>query len=292
MSRSITCSNKDGYTLVFREDGFSPFLLASVDGIYEVENDVSMTQNTMIDGGTYQGMVAKIRNPVLTIMYNVNTRYAQEERDILHQLFKQDDVGTLIYEENGVKRKADYVVEYIRPIAGKPMFTISLKCEDSAFYDINEYTATMATWVPKFEFSHEFSADKEEFASRESVALRNIRNDTALEKIGLNITITANGEIRNPSLTHVEKDEHIAIGSDNYPLVMEFGDKIIITTTDGNKHVYLVHSGIQVEVNEYLTDDSEFIQLQRGDNHIGYGANSGSENMSVVIKYRLKYASA
>lgn len=288
--RSITCSNDDGYTLTFGEDALQPFVLASVEGIYTVDNNVTMTDNTMSDGATYQGSRTKRRNIVITVIHDPSIHYAQMERNILSRLFKKDSAGLLVYTEDGVSRKTEYVVEYIRPIKKKPMFTISLLCADPFFYEMNDITVTMSAWVASFRFPHRFRM--EPIGYRENVTSQNIVNDNAEENIGLEIRILANGEVTNPSIYHIEEDTHITIGTSSKPLTLVYGDELVITTGINNKHVYLIHSGTKTEINEYLTEDSEFIQLQRGNNNIGYGSGSGEDNMSVSIKYRFKYASA
>ena len=70
------------------------------------------------------------------------------------------------------------------------------------------------------------------------------------------------------------------------------GDQVLITTSDNNKQVYLIHEGVTTPINEFLTEDSVFIQLMRGVNSIGYDADSGVDNMVVQITYRLKFAGA
>ena len=65
MNRTITCRNDDGYELTFGETGFDPFLLESCDGCYSVKNNVTMSDNTMLDCATYQGSVAAKRKIVL-----------------------------------------------------------------------------------------------------------------------------------------------------------------------------------------------------------------------------------
>ena len=44
-----------------------------------------------------------------------------------------------------------------------------------------------------------------------------------------------------------------------------------------------------VNINEYLSEGSEFIQLQHGKNTITYTADEGINYMSVSIFYRLLY---
>ena len=43
------------------------------------------------------------------------------------------------------------------------------------------------------------------------------------------------------------------------------------------------------EINEYLDEESEFIQLMRGENTIGYAADSGDGYLSETVTFRYKY---
>ena len=70
------------------------------------------------------------------------------------------------------------------------------------------------------------------------------------------------------------------------------GDVVIITTAQNDKHVYLQRGTEKTEVNEYMTEESKFIQLMRGNNNIGYTADIGDEYLSVSIQYRMKYSGA
>ena len=73
---------------------------------------------------------------------------------------------------------------------------------------------------------------------------------------------------------------------------MENGDVVIITTAVNNKHVYLIRGETKTEVNEFVTEESKYIQLMRGHNNIGYTAELGEEYLSVTIQYRMKYSGA
>ena len=67
------------------------------------------------------------------------------------------------------------------------------------------------------------------------------------------------------------------------------GDIITITTDTNKKNVYLTHNGVKTAINEYLSDDSQFMQLVHGSNTFKYDADSGADNMNVTISYRLHY---
>lgn len=295
--RSVKCTNKTtGNSITFGEEGFAPFFLATADGLYQSENNVYISDNTMTDGGTYQGSVAKVRNIVLYVMENPQSEdfvYNQANRDLLYSLFRKDEEGTLVYIENGEARKIDYYSEGVkRANKGSRLFAISLICQNPKFKDNIDHTVSMANWVDGFEFIHEFVEEGEEFAYRSAVRLVNIVNDIAANNIGLTITIRATGNVTNPSITHVETEKSINVGSTAKPFSMVRGDVLVITTGINNKHIRLTRGGVTTEVNEYMTENSDFIQLMFGDNNIAYDASEGEEYMVVDIKYAYEYEGA
>lgn len=291
MNRTITCSNDDGVTIVFGEtrESMNPFLIESVDGLYLTDNTVTISSNTMTDGGTYQGTVAKVRNIVLTVRDLNNHSY---NRNLLAKLFKSGAKGTLVYKDDLNERKCEYYTERIQGSGeGRSrVYTISLLCPDPFFYDMEDISVSMASWIRNFTFPHIFKKEKEVFGYRSLNRLQNIINESAESGIGLTIEIYANGDVTNPTITRVESDTHITVGTDLNPMNLVIGDRIVITTAVNNKHVYLIHDNVWTEINHFLTEDSEFIQLQRGNNNIGYSALSGADNMVVTITYRFKYS--
>ena len=301
--RFITCE-ANGYSITFGLSGFSPFLLAKVDGLYTVENNLKITKNAMSDGGTFQGSTAKVRNIVLTIMDEPNHVWRQDSRDLLYRLFSKDSVGRLTYQENNDRRYIDYRVESIKMSAWKKRtYTVSLLCEDPLFYAEEPVRQDMANWVAGFEFLHEFteiiydsedqySAGGEELGYRSAVRNVEIINDTNAEGIGLTITIKCMGAVTNPKIVKIETDEHIAVGTDANPLYLRYGDVLTITTADNKKHVRLLRDGTETEINQYISEDTDFIQLTRGVNTIGYEAASGEANMEISLAYTPTYEGA
>lgn len=294
--RSIKCvNNAKNTSLTFSETGFTPFLLASADGLYEAKNNVYMSDNTMIDGSTYQGTTAKSRNIVLTLMDNPQGDfiYNQYNRDLLYNLFRKGDEGTLFYTENGETRKISYYTESVsRAPRGSRLFTVSLLCGNPRFADEHDKHVMMANWISDFEFVHEFKSECEELGHKSEIRLVNIINDKALDRTGITIEITANGNVINPKITRIESEEVIELGTEDKPFNMVRGDVLVITTATGNKHIRLTRDGITTEVNEYLTEESEFIQLMYGNNNIAYSAYEGDEYMTVNITYTNEYEGA
>ena len=267
---------------------FSPYLLVDCDGIYTVSNKVGISDNTMIDGATYQGMVTKKRNIVLTVKDRENHRLNRYQ---LYQLFQPKTKGVFQYIEDDVVREINYYVESVEISSETDIrtATISLICPDPFFTGTSDITLTMAGWASDFEFIHEFTADGESFGHRVQERLKTIENTSGANGIGITVEIYANGEVSNPTITQVETGDYIKVGTTAHPLDMTAGEVLIITTHTNNKKVRLVHEGVSTDINEYLDEGSEFIQLQSGLNTIGYSAAAGDGNMTVTISYRERY---
>lgn len=285
--RTAKCTNIDGISLEFRKDDFTPWLLTDVDGIYTIDTNVYTSDNTMVDGATYQGSTVKKRNIVLTMMDKGDHKH---NRELLYTVFKPKSPGVFTYEEGEEVRTIDYYVENVVPGQTSGLhwsFTVSLICPDPFFTDTQDTSVLVAGWISLFEFQHEFKL--EALGERSTEKLKTIDNDSAADNVGLTLTITATGDVVNPSVTRVESQQTMKIGTESKPMTLNAGDILKITTGVNDKHVYLTKGGSTSEINEYLNETSEFIQLMRGSNTIGYDADSGSEYMNVICEFRYKY---
>lgn len=289
MARKITCINEDNISIVLT-DQFSPWLLERCDGIYEVQNTVAMSANTMTDGSTYQGSTAAMRNIILTLRDRPEADH-KKNRSVLYSIFKPKSPGIFMYEENEDVKQIEYYVEDIQIDSEMRarQATISLLCPSPFFVDLQDISVQMAGWVQNFQWQHEFLAEGEEFGYRTAERLKTIENESAADHVGLTITIEAAGSAANPTITHVEQGESITVGTVGNPLNLIAGDKVIITTHTNNKHVYLERNGVRTEINEYLSEESEFLQLMHGINTFGYEAASGENYLTVTISFRYHY---
>ena len=73
--------------------------------------------------------------------------------------------------------------------------------------------------------------------------MKSIDNDSAADHIGIEIYMEATGSVKNPVLYHVEQDIHIKVGTEDFPLIMEPGDAVKVTTGTNEKNVYLISGG-------------------------------------------------
>ncbi len=286
--KMIICKNEDDVQIEFSYEENADFFLISLDGAYSVSNNVVTSANTMTDGSTYQGATTKQRNIVITAEFDSDY---QNKRDFLYKCFKPKSPGTFYYKEGGEQREIDYYVETV-DIDEKGVCrnaTISLICPDPFFKDPADTTVTMAGWEPCFEFIHEFTEELEEFGVRVAELVKTIDNDSAADNIGIEVIMEALGAVRNPVLYHTQQGIHIRVGTPDFPFDMEPGDIVRITTGTNEKNVYSIKGNQETKINEYLDEESEFIQLVHGQNTFIYDAESGVDYLNVTINYRFRY---
>lgn len=295
--RRITCANSNGNSITFAEWQFSPFILAHVDGLYSSTNQVSILDNAISDGGDYQGSRSDRRNILLYVCARPGTRYAQGLRDTLRAVFGKGAVGLLTYVEDGTERVIEYYTESIIPPGnGRQTYQISLICPDPWLYDPEYTIVQLARHVPLFQFPHVFKADGEPISEEHTDDVIAVIDGPSDDPLGMILRIRAKGRVLNPSVTNIYRQEHIRLGLDapvSKPLQLESGDMVEIVSEDRKRDVTLTRRGGTPEkINHYLTDDSVFLRLYKGENVFGYSADDGLENMTLDICYRNRYEGA
>lgn len=308
----VICTSDKNVALTFTWDGFTPFHLVDIEGIYGIESDVVTSENTTTDGSTYQGATAKERNIVLTVEMDGDYK---ENRNLIYRTFPIKRTGNMQYIEDGEAKTIDYEVENIIPGATTGVvrdYTISLKCTDPYFKDLTDIEVVMASWVSDFFFPAEFPEDGVIFGHREAELVKEIDNDSGADNIGITVIFKADGFVGNPAIYHAESGKFTRVGYDGNEFVLQPGQYVVISTHTGKKDIFLIDHATQEEVeevrdkygmidwervverygqkiNEYQDEDGDFIQLQDGKNTLTYSADTGVEYLSVSVYYRISY---
>lgn len=313
----VECENADGFALRFGNSfETSPFILEDATGILEGAGDVLTSESAMLDGATWQNTHLKKREIVLTLRDKPgqDAEHA-ENRRALYRLFPFKRQGTLRVivpgaetEEGGesavasaeatetdinaVTREIGMTVESIK-VSQKNRshtYTVTLICPDPFFKEAVASDVETGTAEAHFELPTEFFAGEYfEMGEIGSGQIVTIENDGAGE-CGLVITLSANGAVVNPVVTHIGRQESIQIGTTRNPFTLRSGQAIRISTLRGQKSVTLLSGGAEESLMARLSSSSEFIQLALGENELAIGAASGKSALSARFEWQILYA--
>lgn len=287
--KKVVCKNSaTGRTMEF-EYGDVVFL-EGVDDVGAANFTIETSKDTGVDGETFEGGSQDARHPVIRAY--VLSNY-DAIRDQLDAVFQKGVDGVLeIYREDGTRRVATYRPEgWELPFTGVIReLTVKLLCADPLFYDPEEEYTTMAAWRSLLRFPITFHSP---FAISEHVAnlLATINNPSSTAQ-ALRIVFSATGEVTNPFLTDVKRQETLQVGTANKPFVMHNGDVITVTTSLSNMHIMLTSGGVTTEITNKAVWPVAWLKLQPGENLYRYGALSGEQSLQVKIWHRQSYGGA
>ena len=286
-ARIITYTNSNGEAMILTEQRMNPFVMCKADGIYASNNNVNIKNNAMIDGGTFYGSTMQTRNIVLTIK---DIEGHDQNRDFVDMVFDKNKPGVLLVQDGSHSRAIECYVESVDTTATPltRLTQISLLCPDPYFYDPDDTVVKIANTVPMFQFVHEFEEYGEELGRITENRMGVIYNESTSD-IGVTMLVKATGYVTNPKIYLAETREHISVGTQDKPFAMQPRDVIRIQTQTGRKNVYDEDGN---SINAYLSEDSDFFQLHRGENTFVYMADAGPDNIEITVMYRYKYVRA
>ena len=276
----ITCINQKGDKL--KLGWFAPVWVKSITGLGS-DFTVTTSKGNGQDGANYTGATADIRN--IVIVLDVHKEDYVEQRNRLYQFFQPRAAGTIQYSDGDLTRKTGYYAESVEP-SGEGVLkniTVSLLCPDPKWYDIDEQLTELASWEGLIEWDLEIAEEPFELTRKVNTLIGNVYNGSNVMQ-GLTVKFIATGEVINPSLYNIDRQELMKIN-----LTMHPGDTVIISTETGNKRVKLISSGATTNINNYMAYPPVWLQAYPGDNLYRYDAESGIDNLDVSIIHTQAY---
>lgn len=161
-------------------------------------------------------------------------------------------------------------------------FIITGTCPNPLFTNVNESMLIFATTIPKFRFPLILSSSSPEkgvvFGSRTNSLIINVLNEGAVSS-GMRIVFRASGNVVNPKLINVDTQENFIL---NKTLIAD--EEVVINTNIGEKSIRGRIGNLPYK-NYYMYKDidSSWLQLNVGDNLFRYDADSGLENLEIVV---------
>lgn len=278
--QKITYTNERGQSIKLTNT--KPFFLRAIEGTGAVGTDVQMQKAPFQDGASYIDTLLEPRYLTLeVVILSENQTELYQYRQQLSEIFNPKFKGTIKYINNNTEKILPVVVEKA-PVWGKTRLNvqpciISLVAPSPFWLDTFEESYEMAAWIGGLSFPLELPMTFEE--AGDQVTISNEGNaDTP-------VIIEFNGPATNPRIDNLTTTKYIRVKRD----LLE-GEKLVITTKFGNKSVTKVATdGRESNAFHYIDLNSEFWQLQPGDNQIKYSADAGAEQATVLVRWKNRY---
>lgn len=268
-----------------------PYFIYSGEGFDGVEADISTVSNPYTQGVNVKYIKLQERVLTITAYYLVSSEFEREQ--IQRELYKICNPlvkTTLVFNTGYVTRKAKEVYVNKAPIFKRDVesenldrlveFEIDFIMPNPYFEDEKESLIYYGNVESLFEFPITIPEEGFEYSIINDNKVFNIINKgEALSPITIELNATR-GEVINPFLYNLYTKETLKLD-----YTMRLGETIVITTETGNKSIVSNYQNSENSIFNSLNIESEFIQLQVGDNHFRIGADEGEENLEAKITY-------
>ena len=293
MIRKVVVERIDGkggvLTLPFNQSQVYRYILKNIRGLGPVKAELNTSKVATKDGIIYNSQRIDARNLVFDIMLRrEKDSTIESSRQSLYGYFPRNVILKFtFYTDNTIVYCTGYV-ESNEPTMFDETSTqsISVICPNPYFYDIASNTISLNGILKSFEFPFENKLSEQtiEFGTIVKNSTGNIYY-TGSQSIGVEIIISFSGDVNGLQIYNANTREKMEFN--NY--MFRNKQELHINSQHGEKSIMLFDEGNATNILNYLTNDSEFIHLENGDNVFAYKATSGSEHVSMMINNKVIY---
>lgn len=263
---------------------YTPFWLEDVEGIDGLDNTVNTAKGSGQAGETFISMTPDKRR--ITISGKI-MRDQAENRRVLIRAFNVLYSGRLVYERGALALNIECKIKKAPKFSNTAFeeFDVVLECPYPYFKlgdGTTENRVEIASWIGGIAFEFAIPDAGIGFEERAQSLITNIYNEGEAEA-GMKIKFKATGTASNPSLTHIGLQKKIELDVD-----MQTGDIVTVSTGYGKKRATLMRAGVETNIFNKITADSNWLQLMPGDNLLRYNATP-IENIEVVVTFDTLY---
>lgn len=267
------------------------FCLTHIDGQTFASASVSTNVIGGVDGDTVSNMQAEARPLIFDLRFKSGVDVEDAKRRIL-RVIKLKQNGTIVWEQNGRTVEISGKVEKIdmpRWARGIVM-QVEMHCEQPFWEDIEEVVERISESTDYHYFTDEptdmlyFTEEGIVIGEYDTTRSKEFYNEGDVS-VGLEIDIIALAQVTNP-IIYDGNGNFFGIGTAEKQVIMQSGDKIVITTHRGKKSVTL--NGVSIF--DKIKPNSTWLQLATGDNRFAINNDDHVlDNMSFSLKYKRRY---
>lgn len=273
-------------------------LIRSIDGLGPVHAQLNSTELVTIDGSKFNSARRLKRNIVINFIFVGADIEAVRYRT--YEYFPEKKYITVLAETDTRSAIAYGYVEYNDPtiFSKAEGCQVSIICDDPNFYamDGNQLQKTdffSITPLFEFPFSNESLTEKLiEFGSIELYKEKVITYYGDVE-VGILIRVHFLGPAGDMTIYNLDTRETMKLKLSAIQTLtgmdISAGDDIIISTVRNEPYVHLIRGGVMINVLNILDKHSTWFELRYGDNLFAFVADSGENNIQLMIENRTVY---
>lgn len=301
MIKSVTITNHLDESI--KLDLFNPeesgFIIKNIEGLGPVKANINFKELATNDGSIDNSARLSSRNIVMSLQF-MESPSIEETRLKSYKYFPiKRNIKFLIETDNRICETIGRVETNTPTIfSNAEGCQISILCSNPYFYSAGENGTNQTIFYgtePLFEFpfsNESLTEDLIEFGSIENRTEGTIYYDGDAE-IGITIQIHAVGEAKGLVIYNARTREIMRINDDKLKSLMgsgiQAGDEITITTSRGEKGIYMLRSGVTTNILNSLEKPIKWFQLSKGDNTFAYTASAGLTNLQFRIENKVIY---
>ena len=301
MIKSVTITNHLDESI--KLDLFNPeesgFIIKSIEGLGPVKANINFKELATNDGAIDNSARLSSRNIVMSLQF-MESPTIEETRLKSYKYFPiKRNIKFLIETDSRICETIGRVETNVPTIfSNAEGCQISILCSNPYFYSAGENGTNQTIFYgtePLFEFpfsNESLTEDLIEFGSIENRTEGTIYYDGDAE-IGITIQIHAVGEAEGLVIYNTKTREIMRINDDKLKSLMgsgiQTGDEITITTSRGEKGIYMLRNGVTTNILNSLEKPIKWFQLSKGDNTFAYTASSGLTNLQFRIENKVIY---
>lgn len=301
MIKSVTITNHLGESI--KLDLFNPeesgFIIKSIEGLGPVKANINFKELATNDGSIDNSARLSSRNIVMSLQF-MESPTIEETRLKSYKYFPiKRNIKFLIETDSRICETIGRVETNVPTIfSNAEGCQISILCPNPYFYSAGENGTNQTIFYgtePLFEFpfsNESLTEDLIEFGSIENRTEASIYYDGDAE-MGITIQIHAVGKAEGLVIYNTKTRDIMRINDDKLKSLIgsgiQAGDEITITTSRGEKGIYMLRSGVTTNILNSLEKPIKWFQLSKGDNTFAYTASAGLTNLQFRIENKVIY---
>lgn len=242
------------------------YVITDIDGLHPADANIVTSQVSLYDGSKFNNAKVNERqlDIAVAIQYDV-----ENSRVALYKVIKPKRYIKMIYRTDS---RDVYCEGYVSAMQidyfeNPQTVAISILCPEPYFNAAQEIIDGISRVIKMFHFPFAITAAAPKpLGAYDNTLEINVINSGDVET-GFEIEIHATGQVKTPAIYNRDTGEFFKLST-----TLQDGDTVHINTKQGQKSVSVMRAGENINLFNYISDGSTWLQLSPGDNILTYDA--------------------